>query len=118
MALAVTQPYIAKNRIELIDSNTDPNFNQLLSAHAFLAQAQAALIKLTNPELDPTKANAGEAKASGVDYLLPVYVANEKNEVPPSTTKRDAFKNNVDAAIASVSSAIKNLYVVIADANS
>lgn len=111
MALAVTQPYIGKAHIELIDSNTDPNFNQLLSAHGFLAQAQQALIKLTNPA-------AGVAQASGVNYLLPVYIANEKNIVPAQTTNRDTYKTNVDAAIASISSAIKNLYVVIADANS
>lgn len=111
MSLAVTQPYIGKAHIELIDSNTDPNFNQLLSAHGFLAQAQQALIKLTNPA-------AGVAQASGVNYLLPVYIANEKNIVPAQTTNRDAYKTNVDAAIASISSAIKNLYIVIADANS
>jgi len=92
MALAVTQPYIGKSHIELIDSNTDPNFNQLLSAHGFLAQAQQALIKLQNR-------TAGVAQASGVNYMLPVYIANEKNIVPAQTTNRDAYKTNVDAAI-------------------
>lgn len=111
MALAVTQPYIGKAHIELIDSNTDPNFNQLLSAHGFLAQAQQALIKLTNP-VD------GVAQASGVNYLLPVYIANEKNIVPAQTTNRDAYRTNILAAIGGVTTAITSLYAVIADANS
>lgn len=116
MALAVTQPYIGKAHIELIDSNTDPNFNQLLSAHAFLAQAQQALRKLQNVETDPTKVGAGDPTAvADANYFRPKYIGNV-----PATAVADiaAYRASVDAALVGITAAIVELYSIIADANS
>ena len=115
MALAVTQPYIGKAHIELIDSNTDPHFNQLLSAHAFLAQAQQALRKLQNVETDPTKAGAGDPTAvADANYFRPKYIGNV-----PATAVVDIgnYRASVDLAIADITLAIVELYKIIADAN-
>lgn len=122
MALAVTQPYIAKARIELIDSNTDPNFNQILSAQAFLAQAQQALLKLQNRGADGL---AQSNNATGhAKYLRPKYIGNETD---PSVAAASiaAYRAAIDAAIGTagnitlgITGAIAQLSTVIADANS
>lgn len=105
-SLAVTQPYIPKRTTDLIDSNTDPGFNNLQSAYAALAQAQQALIKQQNrPKSGET--NAGEVPASGANYLLPKNITSTAN-----------FKTNIDGAVSSVAAAIVYLQKVLADANS
>lgn len=108
MSLAVTQPYISKQNIELIDSNTGPAFNQLFSAHAFLAQAQQALRQLQNA--DPT---TGVAQASGANYIYPKG-ADGTSKVSSTAN----YKTNVDGAIVDITAAIGHLKLLIADCNS
>lgn len=105
-ALAISQPYIPKRTTDLIDTNTDPGFNNLQSAYAALAQAQQALVKQQNrPKAGET--NAGAVPGSGADYLLPKNISSSAN-----------FKTNVDAALTSVAAAIVSLQKVLVDANS
>ena len=105
-SLAVTQPYIPKRTTDLIDTNTDPGFNNLQSAYAALAQAQQALIKQQNrPKYG--EVNAGVRPGSGADYLLPKNISNTSN-----------FKDNIDGAIDAVAEAIVYLQLVLVDCNS
>ena len=105
-SLAVTQPYIPRRTTDLIDSNTDPGFNNLQSAYAALAQAQQALVKQQNrPKSGET--NAGEVPAAGTSYLLPKNISSTAN-----------FKTNIDGALADVAAAIVHLQLVLVDCNS
>jgi hypothetical protein len=107
-----TQPYIAKARIENIDSNTDPTFNDILSTQALLSMAQQALLALQNRGADglvqPSDATGNKA------YFRPKFIGNV-----PASEVADllAYRNAVDAAIVGVTTAIKNLYIIVADAN-
>lgn len=107
MALAVTQPYISKQHIELIDSNTGPAFNQLFSAHAFLAQAQQALRQLQNAGA------AGTPQGSGADYIYP-----KNADGTSKVTSVANYKTNVDNAIRDITLSIKSVQLLIADCNS
>jgi hypothetical protein len=104
-ALAVTQPYIPKRTTDLIDTNTDPGFNNLQSAYAALAQAQQALVKQQNR---PAKGElgAGDEPGDGKNYFLPKNISDTA-----------AFKTNIDAALAGVKAAIVALQLVLVDAN-
>lgn len=105
-ALAVTQPYIPRRTTDLIDTNTDPGFNNLQSAYAALAQAQQALIKQQNrPKYG--EVNAGVKPTSGTSYLLPKNVSNAAT-----------FMQEIDYAIADVAAAIVHLQTVLVDCNS
>lgn len=103
-SLAVTQPYIPKRTTDLLDTNTDPSFNNLQSAYAALAQAQQALIKAQNR---PTSgASAGVAPSTATDYLV------------PKNSTASTFKTQVDAALVDLSAAIVHVQTAIVDANS
>lgn len=105
-SLAVTQPYIPRRTTDLIDSNTDPGFNNLQSAYAAIAQAQQALIKQQNrPKVGET--NAGAVPGSGADYLLPKNISSTAN-----------FKTNIDGALVDLSAALVHLQAVLVDCNS
>jgi hypothetical protein len=103
-SLAVTQPYIPKRTTDLIDTNTDPSFNNLQSAYAALAQAQQALVKAQNRPT--TGANAGTIPSTATSYLV------------PKNSTASTFKTQVDAALVAVTTAIAAVQVAIVDANS
>lgn len=100
-SLAVTQPYIAKGHIELIDSNTDPNFNQIFSAYAAIQQALQAIIKLRN-----TNSVTGLPAPAG-QYFRPKYI-----------TDVTTYESDVEAVITALKSANVALQPILTDANS